>query len=378
MIKIITISDSDVIHIDDVTGNIVIPVDKLPDKEEREKKDLIQIHYVEDLDNIIHEYYIEDFDIDNQTVSLTWKKQLEESLITESPVVKLEPSDMVDPLKVDLKNNIKTAIEKERLEVEQQAKIENENKLREAHKDVIDKLHRSLGNGDSVEETLDVLFDELVPSVGPADSVAGELVRAIVRILYRDHNDGDKFFEGYGLETCGSSAQYLFDHGFDEEIQDILDRAYQLADDDEQYTAAITTIGEHIIDEINNDNSLLWTINKEDSRDYANNYIVENQPRYEFEIEGSDDVVTLVEKGILDSWDLIRYVEEILSYEAVYNDADVSRPWGYHDTSVTVTNLTKDGYEYLQDVTRNSDTWWEGLTSNYADELSDETDNEEY
>lgn len=53
------------------------------------------------------------------------------------------------------------------------------------------------------------LFDKLVPSSGQADTIEGEMVRAINRIWYRYENDGDFFFKGYGLETCMSSVKYL-------------------------------------------------------------------------------------------------------------------------------------------------------------------------
>lgn len=59
------------------------------------------------------------------------------------------------------------------------------------------------------EQRLDKLFDELVPQMGPAESVAGEMVRAVARIEYRFYNDGDLIGEGYGNETCNPAARYL-------------------------------------------------------------------------------------------------------------------------------------------------------------------------
>ena len=62
-------------------------------------------------------------------------------------------------------------------------------------------------------------FDELVPEQGKADTKAGELIRAINRISYRNYNDGDRFNEGYGLETCGPAACFLIKNGFDDLIK---------------------------------------------------------------------------------------------------------------------------------------------------------------
>lgn len=41
------------------------------------------------------------------------------------------------------------------------------------------------------EERINKLFKELVPETGKADSLAGELVRAMSRIGYRFYNDGE-------------------------------------------------------------------------------------------------------------------------------------------------------------------------------------------
>ena len=62
------------------------------------------------------------------------------------------------------------------------------------------------------EKRLDELFYELVPTIGKADSLAGELVRAICRIGYRYFNDGDHIGVGYGKETCNPSARFLRKH----------------------------------------------------------------------------------------------------------------------------------------------------------------------
>ena len=59
--------------------------------------------------------------------------------------------------------------------------------------------------------TLNSLFEELVPSSGKADTVAGEIVRAVHRIAYRYYNDGDHIGVDYGNETCNAPARYLME-----------------------------------------------------------------------------------------------------------------------------------------------------------------------
>ena len=46
-----------------------------------------------------------------------------------------------------------------------------------------------------------------------ADSLAGELVRAMSRIGYRFHNDGDMVNIAYGKETCNPAARFLIAKG---------------------------------------------------------------------------------------------------------------------------------------------------------------------
>jgi hypothetical protein len=57
--------------------------------------------------------------------------------------------------------------------------------------------------------SLEELFQKLVPGSGMAETVEGELVRAIMRVWYRYYNDGDYYFRGYGKETVGPTVYYL-------------------------------------------------------------------------------------------------------------------------------------------------------------------------
>ena len=61
----------------------------------------------------------------------------------------------------------------------------------------------------NIDEKLNELFRDLVPNVGKADTLAGEIIRAITRIGYRWYNDGDMINKGYGKETCNAAARFL-------------------------------------------------------------------------------------------------------------------------------------------------------------------------
>lgn len=370
------LSDKEIKFIDETSNDIIVARDAIP-VEDISINEEVKIHYDEDVEDLYHKYIVTD--INDQEITLKWVKQLEESLITESPVITLDDKDTVNPAEINFKQKISQATEKERAEAAQRVKDAEIQQLKEKYADAVTKLDQSLNSDHTAVDTLEVLFDILVPASGEADSVAGELVRAMMRLLYRDANDGDKFFEGYGITSCASSAEYLFDNGFAEPIQNMLDHAWQLSEDDTKYTDALYNLTDKIIHHIKNNTELMFTPNEEDSRDYSAEYIIENQPKYEFELYGSDDIVTLVEKGVLSSWDLIRFVEGQLEWESDYHGAKVATPWSHDDTTVTVTELTKDGYARLKDAfEHDSAKWWGDLASQYADELEDTDYDDEY
>lgn len=59
------------------------------------------------------------------------------------------------------------------------------------------------------EKEFDALFARLVPVAGPADTMAGEIMRATARLVYRFYNDGDRAGLWYGKETCSPAARFL-------------------------------------------------------------------------------------------------------------------------------------------------------------------------
>lgn len=52
-------------------------------------------------------------------------------------------------------------------------------------------------------------FSHLVPGSGAADTLEGEVVRAVQRVEYRYFNDGDEYDQGYGNETVSPSVDWL-------------------------------------------------------------------------------------------------------------------------------------------------------------------------
>lgn len=64
---------------------------------------------------------------------------------------------------------------------------------------------------DQLEKRLEVLSKKLMPSEGEADTLEGEMIRAVNRIAYRYYNDGDVWYSGYGCETAGPCVEFLCD-----------------------------------------------------------------------------------------------------------------------------------------------------------------------
>lgn len=301
-----------------------------------------------------------------------------ESLLTEAPNLIFTDDELNNPDSIDFKKIIKDRTDKEESEKAAEAKRIRKAELHNKHADIIDKIETSIGSGKDMVETLDMLHDELVPPQGEAETVAGEIVRAMMRLLSRSYNDGDKFYSGYGLETCGGSAEYLYDmdSSFSEFLQHIVDEAYRIDSDDDLYDEMLKDLTKLVVEYIMENPEVLEEENDEDSREYKSREwdLEAEQPRYEFEIMGNADVEQLVEEGIIDAWALNSYVESALEYESWYNnDAEIERPWSHNSTTVTLSNLTKDALEALSDMFRDDeriDRFWDDLVSEHEGEMN--------
>ena len=107
----------------------------------------------------------------------------------------------------------------------------------------------------TAEQKINALFSELVPVSGKADTVAGEIVRAVSRISYRNYNDGDHIGVGYGKETCNPAARYLLKNGGDEvavivrgmwgmEADSLYDKAVEMLEESAAATIAQTAVNQ--------------------------------------------------------------------------------------------------------------------------------------
>ena len=117
-----------------------------------------------------------------------------------------------------------------------------------------------------IEERINTLFEELVPPSGKADTVAGELIRAISRLGYRNYNDGDHLGVGYGRETCNPAGRYLAAKG-DPEIARLVWEAWGIIND-EIYDKHLARLEEAVVAFIDNHPELRQQNNDEDMWEY--------------------------------------------------------------------------------------------------------------
>ena len=117
-------------------------------------------------------------------------------------------------------------------------------------------------------DKIDELFDELVPSEGKADTVAGEIIRAITRLCYRFYNDGDQVSVGYGNETCNYATRFL-EAKLPAEVKGKLDGLWGWQSEDE-YEKKLDEAADAVVAYIEAHPELKRQENEEDMRSYFN------------------------------------------------------------------------------------------------------------
>ena len=277
-------------------------------------------------------------------------------ILLEEPVLSLRGFEN-DPREVSLRGIARKAVEAEKAAEAARAREEQ----LATWKPLLDEVR---SEEDSVK-ALEMLFDALVPQKGPASSEAGELVRAIMRLLYRDLNDGDKFFYGYGLETCAPSAAYLMDHGFYQEIDDVLDAQYKY-DDDYEYTAKLYDIARAVVIKILNEPELLVQPASADSREYDTDEIESRQERDSIIVDYPWEIEQLLDDGEISERDIRDYIESALEWESECEGFEI-----YHVSSsdAEIGELTRTGRDRAEELLDHN--FWSELIAEHEDALTE-------
>ena len=72
------------------------------------------------------------------------------------------------------------------------------------------------------------------------------------------------------------------------------------------------------------------------------------QPVYDYTITFSDRVNQALENGEIDTQDIVRYVEDALSWDDTFWDAEIPYAPSRHDGGIEVTELTRDALDTLE------------------------------
>lgn len=268
----------------------------------------------------------------------------------------------------------KKAEEEKKAKAEEEKKAEAEREAEKERKALVQKgteLYNSFvnifnDNSLKLQSKLNKLDDLLVPASGKANTVAGELIRAIQRILYRDYNDGDRFYTGYGIETCASSVAYIIDTLDNFEINDIFDRLMHGDVTDSDYTKELEEVAICILEDIYDDKYMFTQI-PEDSRKYTSSTldtIIENDKNHEFEIY-LGDVESYVENDCISYSDVKDFLDELCSYYG----GEVYDAYG----SFIIQNLSGEQVEQWEEMyDKELESYLEDLESEYPNYGLDE------
>ena len=301
-------------------------------------------------------------------------KVLTEATGDEPVSATLPPEYTDDPKPFRIRDILDRRVQKQKDDAAAAEEAKRKSELAAKYAGITDKIVQGLETANKPSDVLDDIFNDVVPSSGKADSVGGEIVRAMMRILYRDYNDGDVFYDGYGLETAGPSAEYLMDTV--EEVSDELKRIVERELEDDEYTEALEDATATILHYLVDNSHLFGEPNEEDSRDYDTEYLEENRPLTDVSIDYSDDVHELINYDIISTRDIQQYAEDAISdmgrQNGVRPDVEV-----YGDY-ISISEITKE-------MAKEIESWdfWDGLIEEYGEELENarnsyEDDEDEY
>ena len=231
-------------------------------------------------------------------------------------------------------------------------------------------------------EFINKVFEEVVPASGKADTVVGEIVRAMGRIGFRWVNDGDVYYEGYGLETVAPSMQYLLDVARKYETNGEYDEIYNLVQEEQQsyrdddYEENIESIFKLIINILSqSENEHLFTDKNDiDSRLIDADEFEMNQRLYGMEFYIDDDIdVENQAYGIKQFFENL--IVDTFGYERSREiDIDVNT-WAQ---TVQLDGLTRDEFEEIQEWEK-SNTFWDDFKESYMeDDLEEDLDKKSY
>lgn len=233
---------------------------------------------------------------------------------------------------------------------------------------------------EALRDCIEALFDEFVPAQGQCENLGAEIIRAMNRVGYRNYNDGDYFFTGYGLETCGPDMAFIYDN-CDENVERAIDHVEELnqmmlgknrmsSEYDKRLFEAFVEIISYL-----ESNPKVFGMPTENSRSYKSDIIdkwEEHSKSYEYEVD-TYAASEAVEKGWI-TWDeVLENVKGWVNYDI--RQGEVSQ-WARD--AITITDLDREHYEQCEDeIGRWMEQWMDELYQEHEDEEEYE-DDEDY
>jgi len=281
----------------------------------------------------------------------------------------------------DEKEAERLAKEREEAERQKQAFIKE-------HEAEISVARDILESDKTADEKLEDLFKPFVKQSGTSDTQGGEIVRAYNRIAYRNYNDGDLYYEGYGLETCGGDASFLIEETDDTIARLLKDYAdkhiedYQINDD--AYTKFIEeTLAGAIVDYLEANLELFAEPATADCRSYDeeidNSHVEYWEEKghchsYDANLGMNSYFDELHEAGIIDASDVI---EDFIDYGDYVRDNGYIDVYNQYD-GFEIDNLTREELErFEQDFYKNFERWAKEKWEEHKDELEPDWDEDE-
>lgn len=133
----------------------------------------------------------------------------------------------------------------------------SEDPIIDESEEIINHLQDIIDTSD-IYEVFKYLYNKLVPKVGPANTVAGEIIRALMAIMNGVLRNNQVFYDGEGKDKFGSAFYYLTSKGY----TDILEDAVGLTGDD--YLSIIEKTIDRVARDLITNPELIKTQNIED------------------------------------------------------------------------------------------------------------------
>lgn len=281
-----------------------------------------------------------------------------------------ELDDEEAKLMADLQARMKA--KRDKIKAERDKAIAKQTKAKEML-DQIEAEHDKLTIQEQSEPLalFNIMFNILVPSEGSAETLAGEVIRALNYIYYRYYNDGDYFYEGYGFELCAGPAKFVCNN-LGDMFKELFDEIAEDKMENYEYEDAIVDICEKVSQYIistDHGKDLLTTSNNGDchQEDGIEDYWEDVLPKYEITSSIPENVTAHIEAEHISDSDVVDKVTEWVEDTGCYNAEIEMSYWG---GEIEITNLDRDTYDQLNGYIYDwLEDWGYELDSDYPFEI---------